>query len=67
MKKITMELLTKIHDYGYQAFAVGGYVRDMLLGKSSNDIDITTNATIAAIIVTLILVFPAFILLPRLS
>ena len=45
MKEITLELLKKIYDFGYQAFAVGGYVRDMLLNKSSNDIDITTNAT----------------------
>lgn len=45
MKKITLELLKKIHDYGYEAFAVGGFVRDILLGNKSNDIDITTNAT----------------------
>lgn len=45
MKRITLEVLTKIHDYGYEAYAVGGYVRDMLLGIKSNDIDLTTNAT----------------------
>ena len=39
MKEITLELLKKIYDFGYQAFADGGYVRDMLLNKSSNDID----------------------------
>lgn len=45
MKKITLEVLNKIHEYGYEAYAVGGYVRDMLLNIKSNDIDLTTNAT----------------------
>lgn len=45
MKKITLEILNIIHDFGYEAYAVGGYVRDMLLNIKSNDIDITTNAT----------------------
>lgn len=45
MKKITMEVLQIIFDYGYEAYAVGGYVRDFLLEIKSNDIDITTNAT----------------------
>ena len=30
---------------GYECFLVGGCVRDMLMGKVPNDIDITTNAT----------------------
>lgn len=29
---------------GFEAWAVGGWVRDTLLGKTSHDIDITTNA-----------------------
>ncbi len=45
MKKITLEILNKIYEYGYEAYAVGGYVRDMLLNINSNDIDLTTNAT----------------------
>ena len=45
MKKITLEVLRKIHEYGYEAYAVGGFVRDMLLNIKSNDIDLTTNAT----------------------
>jgi len=45
MKKSVLEVLNIIHDYGYEAYAVGGYVRDMLLNIKSNDIDITTNAT----------------------
>jgi tRNA nucleotidyltransferase (CCA-adding enzyme) len=39
-KKILKELL----DLNYQAFFVGGFVRDYLLGIEPNDIDITTNA-----------------------
>lgn len=45
MKEVTLEVLKKIHEYGYEAYAVGGYVRDMLLNIKSNDIDLTTNAT----------------------
>ena len=36
--------LEKIHQYGFEAFIVGGCVRDALLGRVSNDYDITTNA-----------------------
>jgi len=39
-KKILKELL----DLNYQAFFVGGFVRDYLLKIKPNDIDITTNA-----------------------
>lgn len=42
MKDILSELIKN----GYEAYIVGGYVRDLLLEKDSNDIDICTNATI---------------------
>ena len=42
MKEI-MKLLVK---EGFEAYVVGGYVRDYLLGISSTDIDICTNAPI---------------------
>jgi putative nucleotidyltransferase with HDIG domain len=35
----------KLQKAGYQAFLVGGAVRDMLLGLPTTDYDITTNAT----------------------
>ena len=38
------EILKKLLDLGYQAFFVGGFVRDYLLGIETNDIDITTDA-----------------------
>lgn len=37
-------ILNKLEDNGYEAYFVGGFVRDYLLGKESSDIDITTNA-----------------------
>lgn len=37
-------ILQKLNDSGYEAYFVGGYVRDQLLGLESADIDITTNA-----------------------
>lgn len=38
------EIVVRIQRAGFEAFYVGGYVRDMLLKKESVDIDITTNA-----------------------
>jgi tRNA nucleotidyltransferase (CCA-adding enzyme) len=38
------KILDLIESNGYEAFIVGGYVRDHLLGIASTDIDICTNA-----------------------
>ena len=38
-------ILQKITKNGYEAYAVGGCIRDSLLGKIQNDWDITTSAT----------------------
>ena len=38
-------LLTRIQDAGFLAYAVGGCVRDSLLGRPISDWDVTTNAT----------------------
>ena len=40
------ELIRKLNENGYEAYIVGGYVRDYLLGLSTTDIDICTNATV---------------------
>lgn len=45
MKEKALEILNIFYDSGYEAYIVGGYVRDTLLGKESYDIDICTNAT----------------------
>ena len=37
-------VLNKLVDKGYQAYVVGGYVRDHLMGVESYDVDIATNA-----------------------
>jgi len=42
---VALKLLGEISDKGYQAYIVGGFVRDYILGIDSNDIDINTNAT----------------------
>ena len=47
MKKLSKqasEALNLICDHGYEAFVVGGAVRDLLLNKEVLDYDITTNA-----------------------
>lgn len=37
-------VLRRLHDAGYQAYVVGGCVRDTLLGKQPKDWDVCTNA-----------------------
>lgn len=39
-----MEIVKRLRERGYQSYLAGGCVRDMLLGKSPQDFDITTNA-----------------------
>ena len=39
-----LKILKKLEDNGYEAYIVGGFVRDYILGIESIDIDITTNA-----------------------
>ena len=39
-----LKILKKLEDNGYEAYIVGGFVRDYMLGIESADIDITTNA-----------------------
>lgn len=45
MKEKALEILKKFENNGYDAYIVGGYVRDTLLNRKTNDIDICTSAT----------------------
>lgn len=45
MNTTAKEILEFFYNHGYNAYVVGGYVRDFLMHKKSNDIDICTNAT----------------------
>ena len=38
------KIIHKIEDNGFEAYLVGGFVRDALLLKTTNDIDLATNA-----------------------
>ncbi len=38
------EILEKLNEHGYEAYIVGGCVRDMMLGREPGDWDITTSA-----------------------
>ncbi len=40
-----LKVLYRLHNSGYQAFLVGGGVRDLLLGLSPKDFDIATDAS----------------------
>lgn len=43
------DILNKIEAAGFEAYCVGGCVRDMLLGKEPHDYDVATNAPIDAL------------------
>lgn len=43
------EIITKLESHGYEAFFVGGSVRDLLLERSIGDIDIATSASPTAV------------------
>lgn len=51
MEEKALEILKKFNDNGYDAYIVGGYVRDIVLGIKSHDIDICTSATPKEILV----------------
>ena len=38
------EIIGKLKQHGYEAYAVGGCIRDTLLGREPGDWDITTSA-----------------------
>ncbi len=40
-----VKILEKLNSFGYQAYIVGGCIRDSILKRNPNDWDITTNAT----------------------
>ncbi len=45
MKENSLKILKKLIDNGYQAYIVGGFVRDYILKRESYDVDICTDAT----------------------
>ncbi|EKE12596.1 MAG: hypothetical protein ACD_13C00157G0014 [uncultured bacterium] len=45
LPKSVKEILEKFDKAGYEIYIVGGAVRDLLMGRSTNDWDFTTNAT----------------------
>ena len=45
MEDKALEILKKLNASGYEAYIVGGYTRDYLLNRKTNDIDICTSAT----------------------
>ena len=39
------KIIARLQRYGYEAYVVGGGVRDLLLKKQPKDFDVATNAT----------------------
>ena len=44
MKKLATDIVKKLHTAGFEAYLVGGCVRDMIMGLEPADYDIATNA-----------------------
>lgn len=44
ISQAALDVLYELHRSGYQAFLVGGGVRDVLLGRTPKDFDVVTNA-----------------------
>jgi len=45
LKDFAISIVRKLREHGYQAFLVGGCVRDLLLGREPADYDVATDAT----------------------
>ena len=45
MLDTALRILNEITNQGFEAYIVGGFVRDYLLGITTNDVDICTSAT----------------------
>lgn len=45
MNEVALKILKKINSNGYISYLVGGYPRDIILGRESVDFDICTSAT----------------------
>lgn len=45
LSSAALTVIARLEQAGFDAFAVGGCVRDMLRGVEADDVDITTNAT----------------------
>lgn len=45
MFKTAIDLINRLHNFGYEAYVVGGAVRDLVIGIHPDDIDIVTNAS----------------------
>ena len=44
MYKVALEILKLLNKNNFEAYIVGGYPRDLYIGKESKDIDICTSA-----------------------
>jgi len=45
LDKEAISIISKLIDAGYEAYIVGGFIRDSLIGVKSKDCDVVTNAT----------------------
>src|SRR5579872_1326704 len=49
LKNLATSIVQTLRQRGFQAYLVGGCVRDLLLGRAPKDYDIATNATPAQV------------------
>lgn len=46
LPEYVISLVERIESYGYEAYPVGGAIRDIIIGRETNDYDISTSANI---------------------
>lgn len=50
LPKAALSVMTLLEERGFEVYLIGGYVRDLLIGRSSTDLDMATNASAKAMI-----------------
>jgi tRNA nucleotidyltransferase (CCA-adding enzyme) len=50
LPKAALSIMTLLEDKGFEVYLIGGYVRDLLIHRKSNDLDMATNASAKAMI-----------------
>jgi len=45
INELAVSIIKRLNNFGYEAYIVGGAIRDLIIGKKPKDFDVVTNAT----------------------